>query len=470
MPRTPRVSPVSAALAVLNHPAENLPPYGAVTHEGDIPFGPLQTVSRFRLANGLTILTLVDSSAPVFSYQTWFAVGSRHEKPGKTGLAHLFEHLMFNETENLPAGTFDKRLEESGAESNAATWVDWTFYYENLPKDRLGLATELESERMARLVLREPQLLSEKEVVTNERRQRVEDDVDGSVTELLYKLAFEKHGYGWPTIGWMEDIQGFTTEDCLAFYRTYYAPNNATIVVVGDVKIKDVLGKIQKAYGHLAPSILPIEDVQPEPPQTVERVLTVEKPTASHKVVLGYRGPALGDGDHAALTVLNEVLFGGRASRAHRAMVQEREIALEVRGWVSTFRDPGLYDVSLTGRDGVTGEELLAALDAVIETVVADPISDAELARVKARMELAGLQAMESAAGKAEQIGFWEVLAGQPGGALDRLEAVTRVTVTDVLRAARRYLTASSRSVVLVRPAGEEPVLDDQGEEIEAAE
>jgi zinc protease len=471
MPRAPRVSPVTAALTVLNDPTREIPPYGHITHDGDTAFGPLHTVSRFRLANGLTILTLVDSSAPVFSYQTWFAVGSRHEKQGKTGLAHLFEHLMFNETENLPAGTFDKRLEESGAESNAATWVDWTFYYENLPKDRLKLVTELESERMARLVLRDPQLISEKEVVTNERRQRVEDDVDGSVNELLYRLAFEKHGYGWPTIGWMDDIQGFTTEDCLAFYRTYYAPNNATVVVVGDVKIKDVLGHIQRAYGGMAPAVLPIEDVQPEPPQTAERTQEVEKPTATHKVCLGYRGPALGDADHAALSVLNEVLFGGRASRVHRALVQDKELALEVRGWVSTFRDPGLYDISMTGREGVTGEQLLEALDFVLDSVVQEPITAAELSRVKARLELSALQGMETASGKAEQIGFWEVLAQEPAGALTRVAVVARVTVSDVLRAARRYLTRSSRSVILVRPDphGDSDAADDDDQPEDAA-
>ena len=222
-------------------------------YEGAIPFGDLTTtaaselpqVHRFRLGNGLRLLLLVDQAAPVVSYFTWFRVGSRHEKPGKTGLAHLFEHLMFNETQGLKAGEFDRKLEESGAESNAATWFDWTYYYEALPKDRFGLAVELESERMARLVLREPQVVSEKEVVTNERRMRVEDDPEGTANEILYKTAFTKHPYHWPTIGWMDDIQGFTPSDCEAFYATYYAPNNATVVVVGDVTEEDVLTRVR---------------------------------------------------------------------------------------------------------------------------------------------------------------------------------------------------------------------------------
>ena len=181
--------------------------------------------------------------------QTWFGVGSRHERAGKTGIAHLFEHLMFGETEDNVHGAFDRLLEEAGAETNAATFLDWTYYHMNLPKDALPLAMKLEANRIARLVLRDPQVSSEKEVVANERRQRVDDDVDGAVSELLYQEAFRTHGYGWPTIGWMADIQGFTTEDCLAFYKTYYAPNNAVLVVVGDASMAEVIRLTQEHYG-----------------------------------------------------------------------------------------------------------------------------------------------------------------------------------------------------------------------------
>src|SRR5271165_2080564 len=239
---------------------------GGLSYEREYAFGG-DTMHRWRLGNGLAVLFLEDTSAPVATYHTWFKVGSRHEHPGKTGLAHLFEHLMFNETENLPAGTFDRKLEENGAETNAATWVDWTYYYESLPADRIKLAVKLEAERMARLVLREPQVASEKEVVANERRFRVDDDVEGAAGEILYKTAFVKHPYRWPTIGWMEDIQGFTPEDCAEFYKTYYAPNNATVVVVGDVRERDLLLAIRDAYASIPAQDIPPEDIDPEPPQ-----------------------------------------------------------------------------------------------------------------------------------------------------------------------------------------------------------
>ena len=432
--------------------SEGQAPGARVEHVGRVAFGPAMTIEHYRLGNGLTVLVSVDASAPVLSYHTWFAVGSRHEKPGKTGLAHLFEHLMFNETENLPAGTFDRKLEEAGAESNAATWLDWTFYHANVPRESLGLVVRLEAERMARLVLRDPQVSSEKEVVANERRYRVDDDVEGAVSELLYKTAFTDHAYGWPTIGWMADIEGFTTDDCAAFYRTYYAPNNATLVVVGDVKERDLLAKIQKAYGAVQPAALPVEDVHPEPPQTSERLVTVTKTTVTDKLAIGYQGPAFGDVDHVPLSLLSEILFGGRSSRVHRALVQEAELATEVRGWVSTYRDAGLYEMHAVARPGHTSAELLEALDREIERVVAAPVDEAELAKVKARFELALVQGLETASGKAEQMGFFFTVLGDPSGAFARLEACRRVTVSDLLRVARRWLRARSRSVVVVHP------------------
>jgi zinc protease len=423
-----------------------------VAYRGAHSFGDSK-VHRYEFENGLTVLLLRDRSAPVAAYHTWFNVGSRHEKVGKTGLAHLFEHLMFNETESFKAGEFDKKLEESGAESNAATWVDWTFYHEALPKDRLSLAVRLESERMARLVLREPQVKSEKEVVANERRYRVDDDVEGASSELLYKTAFTRHPYQWPTIGWMDDIQGFTPEDCESFYRTFYAPNNAVVVVVGDFQEERLLGLMQKAYGAIPRSIIPPDDAQPEPPQLENREVSLTKPTPTEKVIVGYHGPALGDADHVPLTVLNEVLFGGRASRLYRALVIDTETCIETRGWVSTFKDAGLYEIYGTARAGKTISDILTIVDRELQRATEGVVTDDELARAKAKLELALLQSLETMNGKAEQIGFFETVLGDPGAAFRRLDAYRRVTASDLRKAARRYFGAGiGRTIVRVLP------------------
>jgi zinc protease len=449
--RPVRRAPYADLLAELN---QAQPETARARHDASVAFGPTMRVERFVLGNGLKLLILQDPSAPVICLQTWFGVGSRHERAGKTGIAHLFEHLMFGETEDNAHGAFDRLLEEAGAETNAATFLDWTYYHMNLPKDALPLAMKLEANRIARLVLRDPQVSSEKEVVANERRQRVDDDVDGAVSELLYQEAFRQHGYGWPTIGWMADIQGFTTEDCVAFYKTYYAPNNAVLVVVGDASVAEVIRLTQEHYGKLVAADIPVENVLPEPPQTEERLIVTKKPTTTQKVAIGYRSPALGDFDHAPLVLLNEILFGGRSSRVHRALIQEAEIATEVRGWVGSFRDPGLYDMFLGARGEHTVAELLAALDVILEGVKSAPVTMAELDRAKARLELSTLQGLESVSGKAEQIGFYETVLGDPNELFHHLDAYRRVTLSDLLRVARRYLVSSARTRVEVLPDG----------------
>ncbi|HLV21415.1 MAG TPA: pitrilysin family protein [Polyangiaceae bacterium] len=443
-----RPSPREARLAKINASA---PPYGRVSHVETVPFGALLKVERFRLDNGLEVLLCEDHSAPVLAYHTWYRVGSRHEKVGKTGLAHLFEHLMFNETEKRKAGEFDRRLEEAGAESNAATWLDWTQYNIAIPKDQLGLVVELEAERMSQLVLRDPQVDSEKEVVANERRYRVDDDVEGAVSELLWATAFTRHAYRWPTIGWMADIEGFTTEDCAEFYKTYYAPNNATLVVVGDVSEATLLRRVSQAYGHLPPSELPLEDVLPEPPQTSERRVEVTKPTATEKLCVGYHGPAMGDFDHPALSLLVEILTGGRASRLHRKLFEEREIATDLRAFVGPFRDPGLVELFVSARGEHRAEELLEVVDAELARVQSEPIAVEELDRARARLELGLLAGLDTVEGKASTLGFYDVVLGRPAGAFERLEATARVTPSDLRRVARRYFDPSRRSVVLVR-------------------
>jgi zinc protease len=422
---------------------------------GTYPFGERE-IKRYAFDNGLKLLLLRDASAPVASYHTWFGVGSRHEKPGKTGLAHLFEHLMFNETENLPAGEFDRTLEAAGGEVNAATWVDWTFYYENVPSSELPLVVRLEAERMQHLVLREPQVKSEKEVVANERRYRVDDDVEGAVNELLFKTAFTVHPYHWPTIGWMQDIENFTTEDCAQFYGTYYAPNNATIAVVGDFDESALLALIDQHYGHIPAAELPPHLFQPEPEQREERRLEIEKPTPTEKLSLGYKSPALGDPEYAPLTILNEVLFGGKSSRLYRALISDGELATEARGSISPSKDPGLYEIWVSLREGHTAEDALRVVEAQLDAIMKRGITEAELDKAKNRLELGFLHGMETASGKAEQIGMFETVLGDAGKIFQQLESFRQVSASEVRAVAEKRLKASTRTTLFVRAKPED--------------
>jgi len=421
-----------------------------IEHEPPLPFG-AWSIQRYRLGNGLRVLLQVDHSAPVISYNTWFRVGSRHEKKGKTGLAHLFEHLMFNETKALPAGRFDKLLERAGAETNAATWTDWTYYYENIPSDQLALIVKLEAERMHNLVLRDKPVASEKEVVANERRYRVDDDIEGTVNETLWAHAFEVHPYHHPTIGWMKDIQSFTPEDCRAFYKTFYAPNNATIVLVGDLDVRRTLMLVRKYYGGLKSARIPDEEFDDEPGQNAERSVALSRPTPTEKVSVGYKCPGFGHEDHAALSVLAEVLTGGRSSRFYRDFVTEKEIATDVSGWASTFRDPGLIELTVTGREGVTVDRLLHAFNRAVENLTHSPITPDERDRAVARMELTFLRNLETVGGRAEQIGFFDTVLGDAAGGFVRLEKIRGVTTDDLRDVVRRYMVRHRRTVVVVR-------------------
>jgi zinc protease len=424
-----------------------------VSFVAEVPFGSL-AMRRYRLGNGLTILVLSDPSTPLLSYHTWYKVGSRHEQPGKTGLAHLFEHLMFNQTRSLPQGEFDRRIEAAGGETNASTWTDWTQYHTELPAGELPVIVALEAERMKALVLREPQLRSEKEVVINERRYRVEDDVEGTVSEKMYALAFRKHPYHHPTIGWMKDIEGFTTDDCREFYRTYYAPNNAILVVVGGVDEAQVLGLVQKHYGSVHSAEIPAPPAVVERPQQSERCLVLKRPTPTEKLALGYHAPAFGDPDYPALLLLNELLFVGGSARMFQLLVRKEQLATDVNGSIAPFVDPGLYDIWVSMRPGRHAREATRILDREFKKLRQQPVPAKDLERVKSRAELGFLLGLETAAGRAEQIGFYETVMGDAALLFDRLKRFREVTAKDVQRVAARVLDPARRTRIEVLPSG----------------
>jgi zinc protease len=417
-----------------------------------VPFGQGLVVRSFELGNGLEIHLLRDDAAPVVSYQSWFRVGSRHEEEGKTGLAHFFEHLMFKETKNHGPGEFDRLLEVAGGETNAATWTDWTQYYDNLPSRKLSLAVRLEADRMHNLILRAPAVASEKEVVMNERRYRVDDDVEGKANEVLYARAFTEHPYRWPTIGWMTDIEGYTVADCQRFYRTYYAPNNAVIVVAGDIDEAATLGLIREHYAAMRSAKIPKEKRVVEPPQKRERRKKLVQPTDTEKLEIGWRSPAWAERDYARLTVLDEILSGGRSSRLYRALVAEGELATTVSAAPAPFEHPGLFELWADAREGVSAEELLEAVDHELDRLARGGVTEAEVDKAKNRLELGFLSSMETASGKAEQLGFVTTIARDPGAVFRRLEELREVTADEVRETARRYLKRSKRNVLFVVP------------------
>jgi zinc protease len=262
----------------------------------------------------------------------------------------------------------------------------------------------------------------------------------------------------------MEDIQGFTTEDCARFYAAYYAPNNAIMVLVGHFDEEATLTLLQEHYGAIAPAQMPPHHFEAEPRQEEERVLEIEKPTPTDKLALGYKGPSLGEPDYAVLTVLNEVLTGGKSSRLYRALISEGELASDIRGSVSATKDPGLYELWASAREGHSAEDALTKIESVLDQVIAHGISESELDKAKNRLELGFLHGMETASGKAEQIGFYETVLGDAARIFQQLEAYRGVSLGDVQRVARARFDKTQRTTLFVRPSGEDGGEDNEEE------
>ncbi|HXU01847.1 MAG TPA: pitrilysin family protein [Polyangia bacterium] len=416
------------------------------------------TARKWRLGNGLEVVLLPDPQATNVSYTTWFRVGSRNEneRAGETGLAHLFEHLMFTQTKTMAADEFDRAIEAAGGNANAMTYYDFTAYVTDLPPQELALAARLEADRMTNLDLRKRQVETERDVVVEERLSAVEDSVDGTMDEVLFKQAFKTHPYRWPVIGWMKDIKAVTQEKALAFYRRFYAPNNAVLVIAGDIDPAAMLDLIARHYGGIPAAEPPPPDrAQPERAPAGEVRTTLTRPVPADRLVIGFPAPGLADRDRAAYEVVTELLAGGPSSRLNRTLVVDKQWASSVRGDVIPTRDPGLFSVWVQMTKGHAAEQAERVISDATTALATQPTTNAELGRAIARLETAFWQRLASSHGRAEALGEFETAGGGFQNLFTRAAAYQAVTVEDVKRIAAQYLATEARSIVIVRPKNE---------------
>lgn len=421
--------------------------------------GPTHTVFHLQLENGLDVLIAPDRRAQVFCYQTWFRVGSKDENPKRTGLAHLFEHLMFKGTTRYPTGTFDKEMERRGAQTNAATWVDWTYYTQSLVHraDNLETVVAFESDRMVNLLVDKASFDSELEVVKNERRMSVDDAVGGAMSEAMMSLAFTRHSYRWPTIGSMSHLEAATLDDLRQFYRRHYAPNNATVVLVGDVDVAAAATDIARAYGPLQPQPVPALPRVEEPAVSVPRRKTLWRPVLAPQLVLGWHAPAQGSRAFHALEMLVDVLSAGDTGRLYRRLVTEERLATEVSGYVTPFAEPGLVEVHVTcaaGADPVRVEEVV--LDELAR--LQQGLERHEVDKARNGLTLAVYDSLRHVDGLAEALGHYQTTARDFAGVFAAPEAYASMRPEELLVAARKTFTPESRSVVVAQaPASATP-------------
>jgi zinc protease len=419
-------------------------------------------VTQYKLSNGLQLYVVENHSSPVFTFQTWFDVGSAQEKLDprlqRTGLAHLFEHMMFRGTLNHGDGEFDRILTINGVDDeNATTWLDRTNYYESLPSDRLELVMQLESDRMANLVVDQNLLDTERGAVLGEYRMGL-DDPDSVAYDKLYGTAFIKHPYHYTTIGTEQEINSFTASEAQYFYRTYYAPNNAVILIAGDIKPSDAVTLAAQYYGSLPSQPIPTAQAPAEPAQTIER--TVEFTHAQlvePKLLLGYHTPEARHPDQAALMVAESLLAEGEGALLRDTWVNAG-LASTLYGSVNQLKDPGLFILGADLQESHTPLELLGALDRVLGQA-AQSVTAPQLDRAKNQLLLSMYRQWENNGDLTSFMGEFIASAGDPLYAFDLASAVDHVTVADVQRVIGKYLTAANRTVVIGHPqtAGDGP-------------
>jgi zinc protease len=414
-----------------------------------VPLVGAYKVNRYLLSNGLRLLVVEDHSSPTFAYQTWFRVGSRDEMVGKTGLAHLFEHLMFKATTNHPEGEFDRVLETAGAEgSNAFTSWDYTAYVQELPKNDLDLIAGLESDRMVNLIVNDQSFKTEREVVQNERRFRTENSPDGTLFQEMFGLAFEKNSYHWPVIGYTEDLNSMTAQEPRDFYKAYYSPNHATVVISGDVDADSVYQTIKKFYGGIASEETPAHQIIDEPAQTSPRRKTLKLSIQVEKLLMTYHIPNVLSSDIPALNVLQSVLAGGKSARLNRALV-DTGITSDVNASAMEMKGPGLFVIDANLQKGKHSAQAESVILRELKRVADHGVSDAELVRTKNQEDFSFYQILSNNSERANFIGKYESITPNFEDGIKNHQLVRDVKSEDVVRVTQKYFNPKARTVVI---------------------
>lgn len=421
------------------------------------------TCVETKLDNGLTLLVQEDHAAPLATVSVWYRVGSRNERPGLTGISHLIEHMLFKGTPTHGKGEFSRIVKRNGGEYNAVTTYDYTATYEVLASDRLDVAYELEADRMSNLLMDPAEFAAEREVVKEERRMRLDDQPFGQAATALFAHAYVAHPYHWPTIGWRSDLDAITRDDCFAYYKKYYVPNNATVLVVGDVDPKEAEEKVRVAFGT-TPKGADVPEVGiVEPEQHGEVRFKLHRETQVSGLGIAWHVPNLAHEDAAALTVLQTVLSNGESARIPKALVKDKQVAMiAIALYQGDLVDPGLFIAYGIANPGKRVEDVEQGILEEIARIQATPPSAKELERARNQVFAQQEFAAESSQALTMQLGMYQVVKKWDLG--DRLlDAVTRVSPEDVQRVAKMYLTEDNRTIGTLMPPPEPPKLRPPG-------
>ena len=407
------------------------------------------------LENGLKVLLLENHKSPSVTFQVWYRVGSRNEEDGKSGLSHFLEHMMFKGTPKVGPEEYSRIIAKNGGRSNAFTSADHTVYFATMSREKVGIAIELEADRMANALLDGSYFEPEKKVIMEERRLRTEDNPTSALAEVTGAVAYTVHSYRRPVIGWMGDIQKLSREDLQRHYRSYYLPNNAFIVVLGDFSTPEILAQIKTAFSKIPRGPEPPKVKIEEPPQRGERRVILKKEAELPFLLIYYHVPNIQDPSSFALDLLSVVLAGGRSSRLYQELVYHQRIAQSVDAdYGGLSADPTVFSITAQVMPDKDPADVERAVDALINRVRSEPVSERELEKAKNQVEAAFVFGQDSVFGQAMRIGQYESAVGWR--LLDSyLAGIRKVAAADILKAAKQYLDTDRRTVGTLIPIKE---------------
>ena len=407
------------------------------------------------LANGLTLVLEEDHSTPIVHLQLRYHVGSKNEKPGRTGFAHLFEHLMFKGSKNVEPEGHTSLISGIGGQSNAYTTDDETVFWETVPSQYLPMILWLEADRMATLRVDKDTFTPERDVVKEERRMRIDNQPYGRLTEIIYDQTFTVHPYKHPTIGSMQDLEAASIDDVRDFYRTYYVPKNATLALVGDFDSSQAVQLVNQYLGRVPKAEHPVpRDIPKEPPQTSEKRVTLQEPWPLPAVVVAYHITYDGNQDSYPLHIAGKVLSDGESSRIYKRLVYEKQLAVAAFGGPNLIEDPNLFYAVAIVQPGHTPDEAASGLIAEFDRLKTQPIAEHELQQAKNQFARDYILGRESNQQKASQLAHAVVIHHDIKTADGEFDIFQNLTVADVQRVARTYFTVENRTVLTLLPSG----------------
>jgi zinc protease len=414
---------------------------------------PKVTFTDTKLKNGLRVIIGEDHVAPVFSIAVNYNVGSRDERKGRTGFAHLFEHMMFKGSQNVGPGEHFVLIFNNGGRMNGTTNKDRTLYFETMPANQLDLALFLEADRMRSLEITKENLDNQRHAVQEERRLGIDNQPYGKTFEAIDELAYDNFAYEHSVIGSMDDLNAASTDDVAGFFKTYYAPNNAVLTIVGDVKTADCLARIRKHFESIPSQPAPNPVDMTEPAQTAERRLTLDDALARlPRLDVVYKIPPAMSPDEDALSVLGTILGGGRSSRLYEQVVRQKQLASQAFAFASASRGPGLFRVNAMAAPGKSIADIERAVLEEVDKVKKGPIADWEMEKARAAARSSLVSSLESSLSRAILLSQYALFYNDPGLINTRAEKIAAVTAQDVQRVASRYLTSENRAVVVTNP------------------